>query len=224
MTNLIQRFCTLAFCSIVMLSAQSLPDWVEETPIDSNYYYARENVGVRNLSEEEYKDKANAQAFKTISMQIRTTVSGQSQSNFKEITTEEDGAFIDEFESESSTSTIADIQGAEMVGDYTTDTTYWVLWRLNKSLHEKNTWIYIERTRTKGKLLKLGRNVLLNNNVLVLKFDKYGILEEKLFYDKEKMNEYKFAKVETENTVRRGSFVQSFVNSLRQKMRSNAKK
>jgi hypothetical protein len=38
------------------------------------------------------------------------------------------------------------------------------------------------------------------------------------------MNEYKFAKVETENVVRRGSFVKSFVNSLRQKMQSNAKK
>ena len=94
----------------------------------------------------------------------------------------------------------------------------------SKSLHEQNTWIYIERTRTKGKLLKLGRNVLLNNNVLVLKFDKYGILKEKLFYDKTKMNEYKFAKAETENTVRRGSFIQSFVNSLRQKMRTNAQK
>ena len=94
----------------------------------------------------------------------------------------------------------------------------------SQSLHEKNTWIYIERTRTRGKLLKLGRNVLLNNNVLVLKFDKYGILEEKLFYDKEEMNEYKFTKVETENTVKRGSFVKSFVNSLRQKMKSNAQK
>jgi outer membrane protein assembly factor BamE (lipoprotein component of BamABCDE complex) len=94
----------------------------------------------------------------------------------------------------------------------------------SKSLHEQNTWIYIERTRTKGKLLKLGRNVLLNNNVLVLKFDKYGILEEKLFYDKTKMNEYKFVKAETKNTVKRGSFVKSFVNSLRQKMRANAKK
>ena len=94
----------------------------------------------------------------------------------------------------------------------------------SKPLHEQNTWIYIERTRTKGKLLKLGRNVLLNNNVLVLKFDKYGILEEKLFYDKKEMNEYKFAKAETKNIVRRGTFVQSFVNSLRQKMRTNAKK
>ena len=94
----------------------------------------------------------------------------------------------------------------------------------SKSLYEQNTWIYIERTKTRGKLFKLGRNVLLNNNVLVLKFDKYGILEEKLFYDKKKMNEYKFAKAETKNTVRRGSFVRSFVNSLRQKMQSNAKK
>ena len=94
----------------------------------------------------------------------------------------------------------------------------------SKPLYEQNIWIYIERTRTKGKLLKLGRNVLLNNNVLVLKFDKYGILEEKLFYDKTKMNEYKFVKAETKNTVKRGSFVKSFVNSLRQKMRANAKK
>ena len=94
----------------------------------------------------------------------------------------------------------------------------------SKSIHEQNTWIYIERSRTKGKLVKLGRNVLLNNNVLVLKFNKYGILEEKLFYDKKEMNKYKFAKAETENIVRRGTFVQSFVNSLRQKMRTNAKK
>ena len=94
----------------------------------------------------------------------------------------------------------------------------------SKSLHEENTWIYIERTRTRGKLLKLGRNVLLNNNVLVLKFDKYGILEEKLFYDKKKMNEYKFVEAETENKIMRGSFIKSFVNSLRQKMQTNAKK
>jgi outer membrane protein assembly factor BamE (lipoprotein component of BamABCDE complex) len=94
----------------------------------------------------------------------------------------------------------------------------------SESIHEQNTWIYIERSRTKGKLVKLGRNVLLNNNVLVLKFNKYGILEEKLFYDKKEMNKYKFAKAETKNIVRRGTFVQSFVNSLRQKMRTNAKK
>ena len=94
----------------------------------------------------------------------------------------------------------------------------------SKSLKDKNTWIYIERTRTRGKMLKLGRNVLLNNNVLVLKFNNYAILEEKLFYDKNKMNEYKLAEAKTENEVKRGTFLQSFLTSLRNKMYSNAGK
>ena len=105
----------IVLLSIVMLSAQSLPDWVEEMPYDDEYYYARENVGVRNFSEEEYKDKANAQAFKTISMQIRITVSSQAQSSFTETMTESDITFKDKFEQKSSTSTIADIQGAESI-------------------------------------------------------------------------------------------------------------
>ena len=44
------------------------------------------------------------------------------------------------------------------------------------------------------------------------------------FYNKEQMNEYKFAKVETKNEVKKGSFVKSFLSSLRNKMRANAKK
>ena len=90
-----------------------------------------------------------------------------------------------------------------------------------RSIHEKNTWIYIERTRTKGKIYKVGINVLLNNNVLVVKFDEYGILNEKLFYDKNKMNTVKFSEEITENVVTRGSFLQSFVSSLRSKINQN---
>ena len=90
-----------------------------------------------------------------------------------------------------------------------------------KSIHEKNTWIYIERTRTRGGVNRVGKNILLNNNVLVVKFDKYGILEEKLFYDKKKMNTHEFSEEVTENVVRRGSFLQSFVSSLRNKMNQN---
>ena len=51
-----------------------------------------------------------------------------------------------------------------------------------KGMTNDNLWIYIERTRTRGKLLKLGQNYLKKNNVLVLEFDKYGILEKKEFY------------------------------------------
>ena len=38
------------------------------------------------------------------------------------------------------------------------------------------------------------------------------------------MKEYKFTKVETQNEIRKGSYLSSFLQSLRQKMRTNAPK
>ena len=87
-----------------------------------------------------------------------------------------------------------------------------------KGMINDDLWIYIERTRTRGKLLKFGRNYLLKNNVLVLEFDKYGILHRKEFYDKKEMNEIKFAKNKTENELRKENFIYSFLSSVRQKM------
>ena len=87
-----------------------------------------------------------------------------------------------------------------------------------KGMVDDNLWIYIERTRTRGKLFKLGRNYLKKNNVLVLDFDKYGILKKKEFYNKEKMNKINFAKNTTKNEVRRENFIYSFLSSVRQKM------
>ena len=90
-----------------------------------------------------------------------------------------------------------------------------------RSIEEKNTWLYIERTKTKGSFHRLGKNVLLNNNVLVVKFNKYGVLEEKLFYDKNKMNKHEFSEEVTENVVKKGSFLNSFLSSLKKKMNQN---
>ena len=42
--------------------------------------------------------------------------------------------------------------------------------------------------------------------------------------DKDNMKDYKFTKAETDNDIRRGSFVQSFLQSLRQKMNVNSGK
>ena len=69
---------------------------------------------------------------------------------------------------------------------------------------------------------KLGKDEFLNNNVLVVKFNKLGVLEEKLFYDKKKMNKHNFSKDITDNVVTRGSFLDSFLSSLRNKMRANS--
>lgn len=82
----------------------------------------------------------------------------------------------------------------------------------------KLTWIYIERILTKGKYHKLGRHVLKENNILVLKFDKYGILTNKILYDKEKIKKIAFSKNETEHSLTDKSFVQKFLQSIKQKM------
>ena len=86
-----------------------------------------------------------------------------------------------------------------------------------------NLWIYIERTKTQGKLIKLGRKYLKKNNVLVLEFNKFGVLSKKEFYDKESMNEIKFAKTITENEIRKENFIYSFLSSVREKMESKKK-
>ena len=76
----------------------------------------------------------------------------------------------------------------------------------------------IERTRTRGKLLKLGQNILLKNNVLVLKFDKYGILQKKEFYDRRSINDLEFSKNKTVGIDKKQDFIFSFLSSVRQKM------
>ena len=92
-----------------------------------------------------------------------------------------------------------------------------------KGMVDDNLWIYIERTRTKGKLLKFGQNFLKKNNVLVLEFDKYGILQKKEFYTKEKMQNVKFDKNITQNELRKENFIHSFLSSVRQKMLTKRK-
>jgi len=92
-----------------------------------------------------------------------------------------------------------------------------------KSELENNSWIYLERTLSKGKYHELGRHTLKENNVLVLDFNKFGILKGKEFLDKEDINKIKFSKKETENDLSKKSFVQTFLQSIKQKMYGNRK-
>ena len=87
-----------------------------------------------------------------------------------------------------------------------------------KGMTDENLWIYVERTITRGKMLRLGRNLLKKNNVLVLEFDKYGILKKKEFYDMHDMKKLTFEKNITENEIRKENFIYSFLSSIRQKM------
>ena len=92
-----------------------------------------------------------------------------------------------------------------------------------KSLGNENQWIYIERILTKGKFHKLGRNVMETNNVLVLSFNKYGVLEKKDFYNKNDIKNISFSDDKTENQLSKKSFVESFLSSVKEKMYGKTK-
>ena len=87
------------------------------------------------------------------------------------------------------------------------------------SINDDNTWIYFERmTSRRTAITKIGRDILLTNNILELKFDKYGVLEEKIFYNKEDIQKIVYSKDNTENTITQRSFVEKFLSSVKQKM------
>ena len=89
------------------------------------------------------------------------------------------------------------------------------------SINNKNEWYYFERVLSKGEYYKLGQNLLKENNVLVLKFDKYGILKSKNFLDKNDKNKIIFSEDETVNEIRQKSSVEKFLNSIKTKMYGN---
>ena len=86
------------------------------------------------------------------------------------------------------------------------------------SINNDDNWIYIERVFERGRIYKLGKDVLKENNVLVLEFNNRGILENKGFISKDGMNKVAFSKNKTANIKNKKSFVNKFLSSLKQKM------
>ena len=91
----------------------------------------------------------------------------------------------------------------------------------SKSINNEDKWIYIERILTKGEYHKLGQNVLKANNILILEFDKYGILKTKELLKKEDIKKLSFSNKITENEITQKSFVEKLLNSIKQKMYGN---
>ena len=87
-----------------------------------------------------------------------------------------------------------------------------------QSTFDSDVWIYIEREITNEKLIKLGKEKLLTNNVLILEINSQGKLIDKKFYDMNDMNEIKLSSLKTENKFGKKSFVYDFLSSMRQKI------
>ena len=88
-----------------------------------------------------------------------------------------------------------------------------------ESVLENDLWIYIENRKSKSSLFKLGKEIVLTNNVLVLEINKKGILKNKKFYDINDLNKIDFNKNETKMSDK-DSFVYGVLSSLRQKIDS----
>ncbi len=87
-----------------------------------------------------------------------------------------------------------------------------------KSTFDNDVYIYIERKTSSAKLTKLGKKKLITNNVLVLEIDEKGILISKKFYNKEDMKKIEFNTDITQANFSKKSFINSFLQSLRQKI------
>ena len=87
-----------------------------------------------------------------------------------------------------------------------------------KSTFDNDVYIYIERKTSSSKLRKLGKKVLLVNNVLILDINQKGLLVKKEFYNKNDMNKINFDDQETSADYSKKSFIYNFFSTLRQRI------
>ena len=87
-----------------------------------------------------------------------------------------------------------------------------------KSSFENDVYIYIERKTSNSKLSKLGKKVLIVNNVLILDINQKGLLVEKKFYNKDDMNKIKVDEKITSADYSKRSFIYNFFYTLRQRI------
>jgi outer membrane protein assembly factor BamE (lipoprotein component of BamABCDE complex) len=87
-----------------------------------------------------------------------------------------------------------------------------------KSTFDNDIWIYIEKKTSNKSILKLGKEKLMVNNVLVLEVNTKGLLVKKEFFDIDKMKDLKFSKKSTDNDYLKKSFVFDILASMRQKI------
>ena len=86
------------------------------------------------------------------------------------------------------------------------------------STFDNDILFYIERKITTDKLIKLGKQFYLENNVLILEIDDRGILAKKDLIDLNDMKELKLVSAETSVDYQKQSFIYDFLSSMRQKV------
>ena len=87
-----------------------------------------------------------------------------------------------------------------------------------KSIDDNNLWFYFDRKISSGSMISFKNNKLLENNILVIKFNRLGVVIDKKLLKKEDMKKVDYSEMQTNNPVTRESFVTKFLQSVKQKM------
>ena len=87
-----------------------------------------------------------------------------------------------------------------------------------KSTFDNDLWIFIEREIEKEKILKLSKEKLIKNNILILEINNQGLLVKKTFLNINDMNEIKLSALKTEEKYSKNTFIYDFLSSMRQKI------
>tara|TARA_Y100000992_G_C20879426_1_gene311101 strand:+ start:47 stop:499 length:453 start_codon:yes stop_codon:yes gene_type:complete len=79
-------------------------------------------------------------------------------------------------------------------------------------------WLYVERKKTNQSLFKLGKKNISTNNLLIIEFNKMGLVKEKTLLDLNDMNDIKIADIKTEKKFSQDNFVYNLLSTLRDKI------
>ena len=83
---------------------------------------------------------------------------------------------------------------------------------------DKNKWYYFERLKTNQSLIKLGRQKIQKNNILILELTKSGVVKNKQLLDINDMNNLSYIKEVTSKDFKNDSVIYGVFSSLREKI------
>tara|TARA_A100001011_G_C13604254_1_gene553367 strand:+ start:36 stop:488 length:453 start_codon:yes stop_codon:yes gene_type:complete len=82
----------------------------------------------------------------------------------------------------------------------------------------EDIWIYIERKKTNQSLMKLGVKKISKNNILIINFNKTGLVSEVNFLNLNNMNDLKLAEKKTFKKYKKDNFVYDTLSILKEKI------
>ena len=93
----------------------------------------------------------------------------------------------------------------------------------SKSIFD-DVWFYIERKKRSQSLFKLGKKKIVNNNILIVEFNEYGLVKEKSLLDLNDMNDLKIADKKTIKKFKQDNYVYNILSTLKEKINAPTRK